>query len=482
MAPSVAVIGAGFGGLCMAIRLQRAGVSYTVFEKAGGVGGTWRDNTYPGAACDIPSHLYSYSFEQRDDWTRRYPRQPEILAYLERCADKYGVRARLRLNTEVTSAAFDEAVNRWRVRTAGGEEHLFDVVVTGVGQLSRPYLPDIPGMAGFAGAGFHSARWDHGRDLTGRRVAVIGNGPSSAQLVPRVARVAGHLDLYQRTPNWVLPKPDGELGRRPARLYAPLVRAVRRERTYRWLEGVLFPVFVDGWSRRMVTERARELLLRQVPDPGLRARLTPGYPIGCRRIVIANDFYPALTRPNVELVTEPIARVRPEGVETADGAVREADTIIYATGFRATEFLAPIEITGRDGHRLDEAWKGRAEAYLGVAVPRFPNLFLLYGPNTNLGHNSIVVMIEAQVRYVMKCLALLASRGPMEVRPSAMDAWRRALDQAMAGTVWETGCRSWYQDESGRVTANWPRSASAYRRVTRAPRPGAYTFGPPTGA
>ncbi|WP_308249875.1 flavin-containing monooxygenase [Sphaerisporangium fuscum] len=476
----MAIIGAGFGGLCMGIQLQKAGItSYTIFEKAGGVGGTWRANTYPGAACDVPSHLYSYSFEQRHDWTRRFPAQREILAYLEGCADKYGLRPHLRLNTEVTAAAFDESVNRWRLTTSDGGEELFDVVVSGVGQLNRPRLPDIPGVDAYEGTAFHSARWNHGHELTGRRVAVIGNGSSAAQIIPRVAPVVDHLDVYQRTPSWVIPKVNGEYGRseRLAFRYVPFLQAANRERIYRVIEGLVYPVLVGGWSRRMVTRRAQEHLRQQVGDPGLRAKLTPAYPIGCKRIVIDSDFYPALTRPNVELVTDPIARLVPKGVETADGVTREADTLIYATGFHTTDFLAPIEITGRAGRRLHEIWKDGAEAYLGVAVPHFPNLFLLYGPNTNLGHNSIILMIEAQVRYIMGCLPLLSARGPMEVRQAALDGWRRALDRAMARTVWQASCHSWYKNAAGRVTNNWPGPTTLYRRITRAPRPDAYRFG-----
>ncbi|GGK73139.1 4-hydroxyacetophenone monooxygenase [Sphaerisporangium melleum] len=480
MAPTVAIIGAGFGGLCMGIGLRRAGMTgFTIFERAGGVGGTWRDNTYPGAACDVPSHLYSYSFEQRRDWSRRFPAQPELLSYLEDCADKYGLRRHLRLNTEVTAAEFDGRTGRWRVTTSDGERRTFDVVISGVGQLNRPRLPDIPGLADFRGRSFHSARWDHGHDLTGRRVAVIGNGSSAAQIIPRVARLTKHLDVYQRTASWVIPKADGVYGerRRLAFRYVPFLRAAERERVFRFLEGVIYPALVDGWSRNLVLKRAREHLGSQVPDPELRAKLTPDYPIGCKRIVIDSDFYPALTRPDVELVTEPITRIVPGGIETAGGRVREVDTIIFATGFHTNDLLAPIEITGRDGHPLREAWRDGAEAYLGIAVPRFPNLFLLYGPNTNLGHNSIIYMIESQVWYIMGCLRLLASRGPMEVRQPAMESWRRALEAALARTAWQASCHSWYKNEAGKIVNNWPRPAAAYRRITRAPRPDAYRFG-----
>ncbi|WP_113704610.1 flavin-containing monooxygenase [Nonomuraea lactucae] len=470
-APRVAIVGAGFGGLCMAIRLRRAGIgSFTVFEKAGELGGTWRDNTYPGAGCDIPSHLYSYSFEKYASWTRRYPGQPEILAYLARCADKYDVRRRIRFHTEVVGAAFDGG--RWQVSTAGSQREAFDVVVMGVGQLNRPRLPDIPGMSDFAGTAFHSARWNHDHDLTGRRVAVIGNGSSAAQFVPRIAGRAGRLEVFQRTPNWVIPKPDATFGpaaRSALRLVPGLQRAYR-EWLYRYAENVFHPALARGWSAATLERRARGHLSAQVAAPVLRAKLTPDYPPGCKRVVIDSDFYAALTRPNVEVVTERIVRIGPGGVET-EGGRHEADTIIYATGFRTTEFLAPIEVAGRGGHTLARQWNGGAEAYLGISMPNFPNLFLLYGPNTNLGHNSIVFMIECQVRHIMACLPYLSAGGPMEVRPEAMAAWTRQLDRAMAGMVWQDGCRSWYKTADGRVTNNWPGRADLYRRLTaRSPR------------
>ncbi|MFJ2033318.1 flavin-containing monooxygenase [Streptosporangium sp. NPDC087985] len=477
MSPTVAIIGAGFGGLCMAIRLERAGIrSYTIFEKGPGVGGTWRDNTYPGAGCDIPSHLYSFSFERYSSWSRRYPGQPEILGYLEMCANKYGLRPRIRLNTEVTAATFDESLSRWRVRTPSGEE-LFDVVVSAVGQLNRPRLPDIPGMSAFAGASFHSARWDHSQDLTGRRVAVIGSGSSAAQLIPRVAEVAERVDVFQRTPNWVIPKPDAVFGETARKVFRrlPFLQRGYREWTYRYAETALYPALAGRWSAGLLRKRALDHLRGQVRDPELRARLTPGYPVGCRRIVIDSDFYPALTRPNVDLVTEPIVRITPAGVETTAG-LHGADVIVYATGFQTTGFLAPIEVTGRGGRRLSEEWKEGAEAYLGIAVPYFPNLFLLYGPNTNLGHNSIVFMLECQAGYIMGCLPYLARRGPMEVRPEAMEAWRRSLERAMDTMVWGAGCTSWYKNASGRVTNNWPAPTTVYRRITRAPRPTAFRF------
>ncbi|MBO3748050.1 NAD(P)/FAD-dependent oxidoreductase [Streptosporangiaceae bacterium NEAU-GS5] len=469
---TVAIIGAGFGGLCMAIQLEKAGIgTYTVFEKADNVGGTWRDNTYPGAGCDIPSHLYSFSFERYGNWTRRYPGQQEILTYLEHCAAKN--RINVRLNTEVTALAYENG--RWRVSTADGDE-FFDIVVSAVGQLNRPKFPDIPGR--FDGPVFHSARWDHSADLT-KNVAVIGTGSSAAQLIPPLAHMARHLDVFQRTPNWVIPKPDAEFGplMRQAFHYLPFLQRGYREWLYRYGEGALFPALVGGWSTNLLRRRALAHLAAQIPDPELRARLTPDYPVGCKRIVIDSRFYPALARANVSVVGAPIARLVPYGVETTDGRVHATDAIVYATGFQTTEFLMPMRVTGRDGHDLHEEWKSGAEAYLGIAVPHFPNLFLLYGPNTNLGHNSIVFMIECQVRYIMGCLRLIRQRGTMEVSGGAMTAWRNALDRALGRTVWRGDCRSWYKTADGRVTNNWPRPTTVYQRLTRAPKPEAYTFG-----
>ncbi|TXK39465.1 NAD(P)/FAD-dependent oxidoreductase [Nonomuraea sp. C10] len=473
MTPRVAIIGAGFGGLCMAIRLERAGIrSYTIFEKAGGLGGTWRDNSYPGAGCDIPSHLYSYSFEKYASWTRRYPEQPEILGYLEHCADKYDVRRKIRFSTEVTDATFDGS--RWQL-TASGTTEAFDVLVMAVGQLNRPRLPDIPGMDDFAGTSFHSSRWDHSQDLTGRRVAVIGSGSSAAQLIPPVARQAERLEVFQRTPNWVIPKPDATFNA-AARLvfrFVPGLQRAYREYIYRYAEATLYPALARGWSEDLLRRRALNHLRDQVKDPELRARLTPDYPPGCKRVVIDSRFYPALTRPNVDVVTDKIVRITEKGVQTTE-SVHEADTIVYATGFRSTEFLAPMRVTGRDGVDLATRWAGGAEAYLGIAAPGFPNMFLLYGPNTNLGHNSIIYMIECQVDHIMNCLPHLSDGRRLEVRPEVMDAWRRRLDEAMARMVWGDGCRSWYKTADGRVTNNWPGTTMLYRRLTAKPPRAAY--------
>ncbi|MFC7303871.1 flavin-containing monooxygenase [Streptomyces monticola] len=484
---SVAIVGAGFSGLCMALQLKRAGRGkFTVFEKAGDIGGTWRDNTYPGCGCDVPSQLYSYSFEKYTSWSRRYPGQPEILGYLRSLVDKHGLRPHIRLNTEVTRARYDEGGARWEVLTADGRREFFDVVVFGVGQLNRPRLPDIPGREEFAGTAFHSARWDHGHDLTGKRVAVIGNGSSAAQLIAPVARQAGRLEVFQRTPNWVLPKADAEFHRATRlglRWLRPLQKAYR-SLIYLRAESLLYPALKNGWSAPLVRRMALRHLRQQIDDPRLRAKLTPDYPVGCKRIVIDSTFYPALNRPDVDVVTERITRITRTGVETADGLEHPADTVVYATGFETTRFLAPVEVYGRDGRLLREEWKDGPEAYLGVAMPNFPNLFFLYGPNTNLGHNSIVLMIECQVGYVLACLRALSAhcarsgRAGIEIRPEAMAAYRARLERALHDTVWEAGCDSWYKNAAGRVTNNWPMSTVRYRRLLRTPHPRAFRFTP----
>ena len=475
---SVAVIGAGFGGLAMAVALRRAGItSFVVFEKGDEVGGIWRDNDYPGAGCDVPSHLYSFSFEKYRSSTVRFPGQGEILDYLRGVADRYELRRHLRTGTEVVAAEFDEATSRWTVTTAAGERLEFDVVVSAVGQLHRPFVPVIPGQEDFAGRAFHTTGWDHRLDLAGRHVAVIGTGSSAAQLLPLVAEQAGHVDVYQRTPNWVIPKPRREFGRlsRWALSRVPGLHDLLRAGTYLAADLALSPVITRGWSFRPARWLARAHLRRQVPDADLRRRLTPDYPIGCKRIVIDNGFYPALTRPDVDLVTDGIERITPDGVLTRSGERRRADVIVYATGFRATEFLVPMKVVGRGGRDLGERWADGAEAYLGMAVPGFPNFFMVHGPNTILGHNSNVFMIECQVRYIMECLRLLP--GAVEVTEEAMQTYGRWLARRMSRTVWPAGCRSWYKTEGGRVTNPWPAATMRYWRATsRGPR-GAFRSG-----
>ncbi|WP_051767320.1 flavin-containing monooxygenase [Streptomyces sp. NRRL S-37] len=483
----IAVIGAGFAGLAAAVQLKRQGIeSFTVYEKAGDLGGTWRDNTYPGAGCDIPSHLYSYAFAPYRDSRVRYPGQPQVLEYLRACAREHGVERHVRYGTEITSAHYDDARGQWTLEAADGRTHTAEVVISAVGQLHRPNVPRLAGAEDFTGTAFHTARWDHGHVLDGRSVAVVGTGSSAAQVVPAIADRVRRLHVFQRTANWVLPKPDARF--HPA--LSLLLRAVPaahhayRSMLFRRSEAVLLPALRGN---RFLGAMLRTMALRHlragVPDPELRARLTPDFAVGCKRVVLSSDWYPTLARDHVDVVTDPIARVTAKGIETADGVHREVDTIVYATGFRTTEFLAPMTVTGRGGLALREVWRGGARAYLGIHVPGFPNLFLMYGPNTNLGHNSVILTLEAQAVHVARCVALLASRAAagvrgMEATEQALDAWQRRVDEGSAGTVWTGSCTSWFKTGDGVLTNNWPYRTTHYQRMTARPDPAAFRFLP----
>ncbi len=459
----------------MAISLKKAGIdSFTIFEKSDGVGGTWRDNTYPGSGCDVPSHLYSFSFAPNPDWTHAYSLQPEILAYFENCARKFDLPGHCRFRTELESASFDEAAGLWRLRTKDGEEIAAEVLVSAVGQLNRPLYPKLPGLEVFRGKTFHSARWDHGYDLEGKRVAVIGNGASALQFIPRIAPVVDKLSLFQRSNNWVVPRGDRPYSAREKAWFrrSTAFRLLHRGLIYFLLEKNFFAFRPGTLMAKVMERRARGQLDAQVADPVLRRRLTPDFPIGCKRILIGDDYYPALVRDNVEVVTDAIERVTEHGIVTADGREHPVDAIIYATGFVTTSFLAPMHITGRGGVRLEEVWKEGAEAYLGVAVAGFPNFFLLYGPNTNLGHNSIIFMVECQVRYVKACVRALIHRRWrwIDVKPAAMTRFNEQLRRVLSRTVWAGACTSWYKTKSGKITNNWSDFTVRYWWRTRRPK------------
>ena len=472
----VVIIGSGFGGIGLAIRLVQEGFGdIAVLEKADDLGGTWRDNTYPGAACDIPSLLYSFSFEPKTDWSRRFPPQAEILDYLRACARKHGIMPLIRFGTEVTEARFDEDAGLWHIDTGRGDTLSARVLVSACGQLNRPVVPPIPGQDAFTGTSFHSARWDHDAELDGRRVAIIGTGASAVQIVPEVARRAGHLTVFQRSAPYVIDKPD-----RPYRAWerallrtVPGLYALGRARVYAVYEARALGFIRYPAMMKLIVRRWRTHMHRQIPDPGLRRRLVPDYPAGCKRILISDDYYPALTRPNVDLVTERIERITPDGVRTADGREHPADVIVYATGFATSGFVAPMKITGRDGRELNEEWREGALAHLGMTVHGFPNFFLLYGPYTNLGHNSIIYMLESQFRYVLGCVRRLREENLawLEVRSDVQDAFGREMDARLRATVWDSGCTSWYMTENGKVVNNWPGFTFAYRRATRRPDP-----------
>ncbi|RBY85035.1 NAD(P)/FAD-dependent oxidoreductase [Blastococcus sp. TF02A-30] len=470
--PRVAIVGTGFGGLAMAVRLRQAGLTDVfLFEKSHDVGGVWRENTYPGAACDVPSHLYSLSFAPKADWSRRFAPQAEIHQYLRDVARDFGLLPLIRFGTEVTEAAFDEGTATWRLRFADGGTHEADVLITALGQLSRPSTPDVPGLDRFRGTLFHSAQWRHDHDVTGERVAVLGTGASAIQFVPAVAGRTAKLSVFQRSAPYVLPKPDRAYRERAKRAFARVPGLLRLSREANYFSNELRTLGFNTEPRLLFAHRKRFFahLRKAVPDPELRAKVTPTDPMGCKRILMSNEWYPALQLPQVEVVTDRITEVREHSVVTADGAEREVDTIVLGTGFAATEFLAPVRFTGRGGRDLHAQWADGASAYLGTTVPGFPNLFVLYGPNTNLGHNSIIVMLEAQVGYVVQAVQELARgrRRWLEVRPevaAAFDAW---VQRRVGGTVFAGGCRSWYLTESGRNTTNWPASTLTFRRRLR---------------
>ena len=473
-AVDVLIIGAGFSGLCMGIKLLEAGMnSFLIIEKSADIGGTWWDNRYPGCACDIPSHLYSFSFEPSTEWTRMYPGQQEIHAYLKRCVEKYALSSYIRLNTRFHEAVWDEAAGEWHATTQDGARIRARVLVSGMGALHVPHYPEIKGLDRFQGPAFHSSNWDHGVDLAGKNVAVIGTGASAIQFVPQIAPRVGKLHLFQRTAPWIVPRLDFAFSEKWKRRFRsiPLTRWALRQFIFWRQEFRVLGFLGNETIRKKAEEIANRHRERQVEDPKIRATLTPNYQLGCKRVLVSDDYYPTLNRSNVELVTTRIAEVRVQSILTQDGVERPIDVLIYGTGFRATEPLIGCRIVGRGGVEIHDAWGKRMSAYLGVTVTGFPNLFMLLGPNTGLGHNSVVLMIEAQVRYAMNCLKLLknSKHRVIEVRADSQQRFVDDIYRRMGGTVWLSGgCHSWYQDQiTGEITTLWPGSVIAYLRRTR---------------
>ena len=477
----VAIVGAGFAGIGMGIKLREAGItSFALFEKSDGIGGTWHDHVYPGLVCDIPSHCYSYSFELNPNWSRVFPPQPEIKAYMERCVDKYGLRGHIQCNAPVEAARFDAEAGRWSLSLGDGRTVTAHVLVSAIGGLSRFQIPEIAGRESFAGVQFHTARWPRDFDPRGRRIAVVGSAASAIQIVPEVAKTAEHVYVFQRTPNWIFPRPDAAYSERRKRLFArfPALMRLYRGALYGFLDFVGFRAFrVRSWLRRFREWQAKRYIRHTVKNPALWDKLTPDYPSGCKRVLLSSDFYPALNRDNVTLVTNGITGITKDAIETHHGPVGPVDTIVYATGYHVLDPLGPMTVHGVGGRELREQWGEGFRAHKGISMNGFPNLFFLLGPNTALGHSSIIFMIEQQVKYTAQCIKRLRPGETMDVRPEAIERYNAWLHPGFEGKVW-TQCKSWYQDSTGKNPTLWPHSTTAYWRMMRKPDFSEYEFKP----
>ncbi|MEU8990005.1 NAD(P)/FAD-dependent oxidoreductase [Streptomyces sp. NPDC048558] len=469
----VAVVGSGFGGLGAAVRLRREGVTdFVVLERADSVGGTWRDNSYPGCACDVPSHLYSFSFAPNPDWPRTFSGQQHIRAYLEHVTDVFRLRPHIRFNSEVQRMTWNAERLCWDIETSSGNLSA-DLVVSATGPLSDPKTPDIPGLDSFPGKVFHSARWDHDFDLRGKRVAMVGTGASAIQIVPSIQPEVERLTLFQRTPPWVMPRVDRAITGVERSLHRALPVTAQLRRGLLW--GIR-ELQVQAFTKRpnelgLIEQLAKRNMARSIKDPALRAKLTPDYRIGCKRILLSSEYYPALAQPNVDLVASGLSEVRGSTLVAADGSEAEADAIVFGTGFHVTDMPIADRVVGAEGKTLAEAWKGGMEALRGASAAGFPNWMTIIGPNTGLGNSSMILMIESQLNYLadfVKQLDVLGGRAALDARPSAVHAWNRRVQERMKRTVWNTGgCTSWYLDASGRNTTVWPGTTSEFRRATR---------------
>ncbi|HXD53479.1 MAG TPA: NAD(P)/FAD-dependent oxidoreductase [Solirubrobacteraceae bacterium] len=478
----VLVVGAGFGGIAAAIELRRHGIEdVTILERGEDLGGTWYFNTYPGAACDVPSHLYSYSYAQRRDWTRLCSPQQEIYDYIHEVARNEGVDRLVRTGRTVTACSWDEQAAVWSVETSEGERYEAEALVLATGQLHQPHVPNVQGAAEFAGHSFHSAEWDHDYDLAGKRVGVVGSGASAVQFVPEIAPRVARMTVFQRTGNWFLPRKNRPYPAlvRKAFERIPKLQDFRRRFVFEYGESLTFLIRHPHTAGRIGALRSAAFMRSQLKDPALRAKAWPHYTFGCKRVLFSSQFLPALERPNVELETAHVEAIVPEGIRTADGRVHELDCIIWATGFRTNDFMFPMAITGRGGRSLEDAWAGGAHAHLGICVPSFPNMFVMYGPNTNTSGGSIIFYLETQAAYLRQAIEQLAARGAaaIEVRPEVESASDHAVQHRFAGTAW-TECDSWYRDAQGRIVANWPGYMREYAAQTARLDAGQFDFAP----
>jgi cation diffusion facilitator CzcD-associated flavoprotein CzcO len=475
------IVGSGFSGLGMAIRLKQAGIDdFAVLERADEVGGTWQANTYPGCACDVPSHLYSFSFAPNPDWTQTYSPQPEIWDYLRRCADEFGVRPHVRLGCAVESATWLEDERRWELETTQGT-YRARVLIAGMGPLTEPKIPDLPGLDAFAGETFHSARWNHDFDVTGKRVASIGTGASAIQYVPAIQPQVERLHVFQRTAPWVMPHSNRPITGTERRVYRafPALQKLVRGGIYAGREALVLGFVKRPRLMKVIERLASKHMRSQIDDPQLLEAVTPDYTIGCKRILPSNRWYRALTKPNVELVTAGVREVRAHSIVDGDGVERPVDAIVFGTGFRVTNIPAAHRVRGRGGKLLDDLWHGSPRAYFGTSIAGFPNLFFLLGPNTGLGHSSMVYMIESQIAHVMAALEHMRERGAetIEVTAAAQERFNADIDQRMEGTVWNTGCASWYLDDTGRNATLWPDWTWRFRRRAARLQPADYALG-----
>ncbi len=472
MQKDIVIIGTGFGGLGMAIKLKQTGnEDFVILEKGNGSGGCWRENHYPGAACDVPSLLYSFSFEPKSDWSRAFAPQPEIEGYLKHCEKKYGLSKHIQFNTEVASAQFNEKKGRWLLTTVDGKQISARIFVSACGQLSQPAMPVLKGMDNFTGKVMHSAKWDNSYDLNGKKVAVVGTGASAIQFVPEVAKVAGSMHVLQRSAAYVLPKPDRAISKIEQFLFkrVPLLQKLWRLALYSEHESRVLGFTSFQFMMKRAQKLCASYLKKVVDDPELHDKLTPKYAMGCKRILISNNYLQTFNKNNVTLETTGIDHITSNGIVLKDGRTLDVDTIIYGTGFKATEFLTPIKVTGLQGKVLNEEWHKGAEAYLGITVKDFPNFYMLYGPNTNLGHNSIVYMLESQIRYTLKAISAL-NKGNVKylnIRAAKQTRFNKQVQSKLENTVWQKGCESWYKTDDGKNTVNWPDFTFKYRHQTR---------------
>lgn len=470
--PRVIIIGAGMSGLCMAIRLKQAGFQrVTILESASDVGGTWFKNTYPNAGCDVPSYLYCYSFATDFDWSTKYARQPEILTYFRLCADRYSVRCNIRFRSTVSDAVFDQSTATWRVTTDDGQTLTAEILVSAVGQLNRPSLPDIAGLESFSGPVWHSARWNHDCDLAGKTVAVIGNGASAIQFVPTVAAESARLLMFQRTASWIHPLHNYRYPGWVRWMFRNLPGIAKLHRLWIYLMCEL-RVFAFRRDSKLNLEYSRWLRsrMRKKIPPDQWSKLIPDYAPGCKRVLLSSDYLQTLSLGSVDVITDPIESFEQHGIQTRQGS-HAVDIVIFATGFKANEFLQPMQINGRDGQRLHDFWGDRPKAMGGMVAPGFPNFFMLYGPNTNLGHNSIIFMVERQVDFIIQCLRHMQQTGSreVEVRQEALDRYDETVQQQLRTSIWASGCTSWYKTADGSQPNNWPGSATAFWRRMKRP-------------